>query len=282
VILKELEKIVKDERESGMRDDYVRNVLKEYLQVYVLSFVYTNSSYNKDLIFTGGTCLRHLYELERLSEDVDFDYVKDLDSKKLADDLNDYFSKKYKYSGAVISLKQKGGQILIKFPVLDKLNLQYAGGSNFLYVKMDVSPLPSKNYNAILSSQSKYGFNYVARHYDLPDLLAGKIHAVLRRTVLRDRDDRESVKGRDYFDLLWFVKKNVKPNFLRLSDMLGEKVSSEEVISMLIEKVESVGKYISDFESDMLPLVKNDKAVEFYVANYQEEFIRNIRNVNWL
>ena len=56
---------------------FVRSALKEVLQDYVLNFVYNNKTY-KDLIFTGGTCLRKVYGLPRLSEDLDFDYLETL------------------------------------------------------------------------------------------------------------------------------------------------------------------------------------------------------------
>ena len=79
MIYKELENILKEEKLKGTPNGYIRNLLKEYLQIYVLYFIYTSSDYNKNLIFTGGTCLRHFFGLERLSEDIDFDYINDIE-----------------------------------------------------------------------------------------------------------------------------------------------------------------------------------------------------------
>lgn len=281
MILEELKKVVRDEREKGRSAAFIRNALKEYLQVYILSFVYTSAEYNKAMIFTGGTCLRHFYGLERLSEDVDFDFLSELDTERLAENLERYFVAGYKFSDVAVSLKQQGRQVLIKFPVLDKLELAFAKGSRVLYVKMDLSPVPSMNYKAIVSSQSRYGFNYVARHYDLPDLFAGKIHAILRRKLLKGRDHRPSVKGRDYFDLLWFLRQKIKPNFKRLSDMLGEQLSVSDVVQLLRERVYDLNRMQEDFKADVLPLVQNPNAIGFYVDNYREEFFRYIDNVEW-
>ena len=73
---------------------YLRNLLKEELQVFVLYFIYTGK--HKDLIFTGGTCLRKFYNLPRLSEDLDFDIKdKDFDFLKFQSDLKNYFIKDY-------------------------------------------------------------------------------------------------------------------------------------------------------------------------------------------
>ena len=224
MIYQEVEKIVQRERLKKTHLPYIRSLLKEYLQVYVLYFVYTSKNYSKNLVFTGGTCLRHFYNLERLSDDVDFDYLREFESKKLLDDLKDFFIKRQKYKEVQISLKQRGKQILLKFPVLCQLGLSQADQNNLLYVKVDLSKNPSKHYSIITTSKSKYGFNFAARHYDLPDLMAGKIHAILERKHLKGKEERVSVKGRDYFDLLWFVKKSVKPNIKRLSALLGKTV----------------------------------------------------------
>ncbi len=275
MIKKELEKIVEEERKKDTREDYIRNILKEYLQVYVLSFIYTSPSYNKKLIFTGGTCLRHFYGLGRLSEDIDFDYVSEINSKKLMSDLYDFFEKKYKYSEISISLKQKDKQVLIKFPVLKDLGLAYPGGSELLYVKMDISEIPSKKYSVVTSTQNRYGFNYIAKHYDLPDLMAGKLHAILTRRFLRDKENRESLKGRDYFDLLWFVNKGVRPNIQRLSDMLNEKISMKQLEERVDEKVNNLEKYKQDFKSDLSPLITDPEFIKYYIENYREEYFRN-------
>lgn len=271
MILSELEKIVREEK--GSSNAYIRNVLKEYLQMYVLYFVYTSKKYNKNLIFTGGTCLRHFYGLERLSEDIDFDYIKSFETEKLRQDLENFFKKRYKYEAIQSSLKQKGKQILLKFPVLVQLGLSHKGESDFLYVKLDIEKNASRHYTLETSSKSKFGFNFVAKHYDLSSLMAGKIHAILSRRYLKG--SRESLKGRDYFDLLWFVKNAVKPNVKRLSDLLGKKMILKKMEKELDRKVkEATTKLKSDFRSDLLPLVMNADTVQYYVDNYFDEYRR--------
>lgn len=275
MIYQELEKIVQQERLRKTHLSYIQILLKEYLQVYVLYFIYTSKKYGKNLIFTGGTCLRHFYNLERLSEDVDFDYLREFESKELLEDLKDFFIKIQKYKEIQISLKQKGEQILLKFPVLYQLGLAQAGQSNLLHVKVDLSKNSSKHYSIITTSKSKYGFNFVAKHYDLPDLMAGKIHAILKRRRLRGKEERASVKGRDYFDLLWFVKKGVKPNIKRLSDLLGRTVELKDIERELDQKVEQVStKLKTDFQADLIPFVVNPAIVPAYVHNYKEEYLR--------
>ena len=118
MIYKELEKIIIEEKTKGSLDSYTLNLLKEYLQVYVLYYIYTNSKYNKNLIFTGGTCLRHFYNLPRLSEDLDFDFQESFNSQILLYDLEEYFKKQYKFNEIKLAVTQRGKQIVLKFQVL--------------------------------------------------------------------------------------------------------------------------------------------------------------------
>ena len=74
---------------------FKRNILKEYLQILVLDYLYSHAVYSR-LVFYGGSCLKHLYGLPRLSEDLDFvDLKKEIDLEKLAGDLAVYFKKKH-------------------------------------------------------------------------------------------------------------------------------------------------------------------------------------------
>lgn len=274
MIEKELEKIVREEKGKKSSREYIQNLLKEYLQVYLLYFVYTSHDY-KNLIFTGGTCLRHFYGLERLSVGLDFDYEKKADAGKMLSRINDFFRQRYSYLRMQTSLKQGEEQILLKFPVLKKLGLAESHESDFLYVKMDLAENLATAFNAVKTSKSIYGFNFVARHYDLPDLMAGKLHAILSRRYLRGKENRQSVKGRDYFDLLWFVKKGVRPNIRRLSEMLSEELTMAEVERRCDEKVaQSATRHKNDFESDILPLIMNPDMIGDYVDNYQAEYLR--------
>lgn len=276
MILKELEYVVTEQRARGLPDVYLRNVLKEFLQVYVLFFIYTARPYQKSLIFTGGTCLRHFYGLERLSEDVDFDYIGKFSPQEFLQDVLDFFVTRHKYSAVTAALKQQGHQILLKFPVLHRLGLARGSDSDLLYIKVDVAKIPSSHYAVVTTSQSRFGMNYAARHYDLPDLMAGKLHAILSRRYQKGSENRHSIKGRDYFDLLWFLKAGVRPNLRRLSDMLGESIDLTTLEKRVDARVTAFLKHHkSDYAMDMTPLIKEPQILAMYTASYLEEYLRN-------
>jgi predicted nucleotidyltransferase component of viral defense system len=272
MILEELKKIVREQQRAGRSENYIRNALKEYLQVYVLYFIYTTPQYRQNLIFTGGTCLRHFFDLQRLSEDLDFDCVTKCDSTALANDLKEFFNKKYKYHDVRTAIKQGGRQILLKFPVMKLLGIAENTDSDWVYVKIDLSPLASAHYATQTSTKSSYGMNYAAKHYDLPSLMAGKLHAVLMR-------QRHAIKGRDYFDLLWFVKKAIRPNLQRLSDMLERPVTLDELRTEIDKKVASfASRHKGNFESDMIPLLSDPNMVPIYIDSFHEEYLRSRDN----
>jgi predicted nucleotidyltransferase component of viral defense system len=274
LIIKYLEKIVTEQRILGHPKAYIVNALKEYLQAYVLYYIYTSGTYNKKLIFTGGTCLRHFYELPRLSEDIDFDFNENISVDKLADDLKYFFNIRYKYSAINISLHQQKTQILLKFPVLHELKLAGLSESNNLHIKIDLSENPSKNYNIEISIKSLFGFNFIAKHYDLSSLFSGKLHAILKRNILKGKENTYDIKGRDYFDLLWFLNKSVKPNIARLSDMLGITLTMGELEKELDNKIATmISKYSTSFKSDIIALIEDQDFIDAYIYNYREAYL---------
>ncbi len=280
MILANLQNIVNQENQKGTSKLYIRNLLKEYLQSYILYFIYANDKYTDNLIFTGGTCLRHFYELPRLSEDLDFDYIKKFNSTDLVNDLAKFFKQKYQYDELSIAEKQQGNQLLLKFPVLHALNLADNNASNLLYVKVDLSKNPSQSYKIQKSSKNLLGFNFIASHYDLPSLFSGKLEAIFTRVIKVGKNDRLTIKGRDYYDLLWYLKKAIKPNIQRLSDIINEDISMKELEQRLDSQVRMVtDKYKTDLKNDLLPFIENTKFIELFVDNYYEEYLRNKKQI---
>ena len=105
--------ILKDllEENADSSNLYKRNILKEFLQIYVLDFIYSNEKY-KDLVFYGGSCLSQCYDLPRLSEDLDFvDINNEVNLKKLSFDLEKYFKEKIDLD---LKVKQQKFRIYLK------------------------------------------------------------------------------------------------------------------------------------------------------------------------
>ncbi|HHD92131.1 MAG TPA: hypothetical protein ENL06_00725, partial [Candidatus Portnoybacteria bacterium] len=140
MLKKELKKIVKEEQKRNTPNFVIRNILKEYLQYPVLSFIYNSQEY-RNMIFAGGSCLRICFGLPRMSEDLDFDLKKSdwkkFDIQKLANDIQKYLERNFLLD---VRTKTQGNErIYLKFPILKELGLANASESDLLYVKIEPS-----------------------------------------------------------------------------------------------------------------------------------------------
>ncbi len=191
------------------------NKLREYLQAFVLRSLHESEAF-KPLAFVGGTALRFLHNLPRFSEDLDFSLVT-----------------QEGYVGAEWMAKIKRDLVLAGFNVQVVWNdrkvvhtgwirveglLREAGLSGMpeekLSIKLEIDTRPPLGAHCERKVVSRY-MSFFIQHYDLPSLLAGKLHAVLSRNYS---------KGRDWYDLLWYLSQRppVDPNGELLQNALDQ------------------------------------------------------------
>jgi len=276
MIIEELKSLINISSVQNKSNLYIRSLLKEFLQVYVLNYIYLNPNYNKNFLFTGGTCLRHCFGLNRLSEDLDFDLKNEIDANNLKSSIEAYFKTEFMYDGLQVSILQKGRQLLLKFPVLKELKLATESESDLLYIKLDMSLMASKIYNQNSTLKSINNFNYLVTHYDLPTLFASKIVTILTRQRFLGKENINVVKGRDYFDLLWFLDKKVIPNLDRINDLLESSYTTTDIVGLVDEKVQ-IATTISRqyFKQDLLPFIDNHLILDGYIENFAKNYNQN-------
>ncbi|MEA2020146.1 MAG: nucleotidyl transferase AbiEii/AbiGii toxin family protein [Patescibacteria group bacterium] len=247
---------------------FLRNLLKEVLQGYTLNFIYT-SNYQDDFLFTGGTCLRFCFGLNRLSEDLDLDIKNedDFELDKFLVDLGDYYQKDLQFKDLEIKTAGNERQVYLKFPVLRELGLaEDDSESNILFLRLDINPLPSLVFSEDVSMYSSADFSFVIRRYSLEDIFASKLAAILTREFEKGGGSA-TFKGRDYYDLIWFLQKDVEPNYERIED-LTEFDSREVILKNLDEKVQAVSERA--LEADLLPLFDNPDFVKDFSRQFKE------------
>lgn len=193
---------------------YNRNLIKEYLQVYVLEFIYSHPCYS-NLVFYGGSCLAQCHGLPRLSEDLDFvDLEKKIDVAKMKEELEVFFKNKYNFRVKAAAQKFR---VYLKFPILYKLGLAAKSESDLLFLKVEIFSEFNfcKSFKTEILPLFKFNKSILIKSFDLPTLMATKIRAVLNRQwkkTDKKGDDLMIVKGRDYFDLMWYLEKGIIPN----------------------------------------------------------------------
>lgn len=193
------------------------NRVREYLQSYLLYVIYKKKFF-QDLVFTGGTALRFVHKIRRFSEDVDFSLsynAKAYDFKEMLKSILYEFKLagyemeiKYSSKRAVHSAFLKFSGILFEAGLSPLKNQKIA-------IKMEIDSNPPKGGK---EESSVYNglFTFYMVHYDLASLFAGKVGAVLCRKY---------TKGRDWYDLIWFLSKfkELEPNFIMLNNAMSQK-----------------------------------------------------------
>jgi len=251
---------------------FKRNLLKEYLQIVVLDYIYSHPIYSQ-LSFYGGSCLSHCYKLPRLSEDLDFvDIEKKVDNSVLAEDLQQYFSKSTDLSLKIYTQKSR---IYLKFPILYELGLTTRSETDLLYLKIEIDREFDycKNYENVMIPLFKFNRSIVIKTFDLPTLMATKIRALLNRKWEKtDKEGRKliRVKGRDYFDLMWFLEEGLEPNLNCLKDIKNKKELNEKLLKV-IENIDPLS-----IRLDLEPFIKDSNFVRSISQNMKEFLKRKI------
>ena len=194
------------------------NAIREITQEVAL-FALGKSDFFKYATFQGGTCLRILHGLDRFSEDLDF--VLQVPNREF--DITPFLDKTASIMASfAYDIKVSGGEkndnnVQKRFLKDDSIKkiLSFQHYSQFdkkikIKVELDINP-PIGSVNEIAFCDFPMDFSVVAQN--LPSLFAGKCHALLCR---------EYVKGRDWYDFLWYISSGVSVNDELLSSALNQ------------------------------------------------------------
>lgn len=261
------EQIIEKARQ-GVRVEDRLNLLREELHHLILQETDRKGGFAQ-ICFVGGTALRVVFGLDRFSEDLDFSLASTQEragfdllplllllQKSLEAYGLDCQLKKFKKVGAVQS-----GFFTFKGGLLHGINRAFDPRQK-LYIKFDVDANPPAGGEEEISPVSA-GKLYKVRHYNLPSLFAGKLHAVLFRVY---------TKGRDLYDFLWYVGKGVKVNKVLLENAMEQSqkkkisLTNDTLQSLLMEKFEKTDfalaqKDVDRFLTDPHALTLFDKKV---------------------
>ncbi len=172
-------------------------LVREYLQARVLQ------SFQEDAVFArwaflGGTALRFLHSIPRFSEDLDFSVVQTGDDPGVRTALrrvrSAFEAEGYELHIRVSDRKPVASAFL-RFPaLLQELGLS-PRAAQVLSIKVEVDTHPPSGASMATTIVRRHVTLHL-QHYDKASLLAGKLHAILSRPWL---------KGRDVYDLIWYL-----------------------------------------------------------------------------
>ena len=214
------------------------NLLREYLQAMSLRSLHESEAF-VNLAFVGGTALRFVHDLPRFSEYLDFSldrssgYKPEVWMKKLKNDLQlAGFNARVSWNDRRVVHKS-----WIKVAgVLKDAGLAAMADQN-LSIKLEIDTNPPKGSVSQTGIVNRHAMLSL-RYYDLPSLMAGKIHALITRKY---------AKGRDWYDLLWYRAKrpSIVPNLGQLQNALDQtwgqgKFNAENWKSDVITKLKTI------------------------------------------
>lgn len=243
-----------------------QNALHEIMQEITLAGLYRSGFFEK-AAFYGGTCLRIFHNIQRFSEDLDFSLV----AKGENFQIEDYFPaivSEFRTLGREIEVtkKVKTGNEKVESAFLKDqtdlydLTLKY---EKKVRIKIEVDTNPPLNFETEQKLLLQ-PFSFMTRCFTLPDLYAGKMHAL----VFRNWQNR--VKGRDWYDFEWYVRNNVPLNFehlkVRINEFNGLEMSREEFMLKLKERLASTE--IEKVKKDVAPFIKQTQEMDIWSNDY--------------
>lgn len=214
--------------------------IREVLQNITLYGLSTAGFFSKSA-FYGGTALRIFHDLDRLSEDLDFSlkspdpdfsfdgYLPDLEKVLTSFDLDLEISVRKKTSESTIKsafLKGNTRELLLEmYPGSGLSDNVTSTEVTKIKFEVDIDPPPYAKFETKVSLNP---YLFSVDLYDLPSLFAGKLHAVLCRKW------RDRVKGRDFYDFLYYMSRNVPVNMRHLEARLRQTgcIDSETVFDI--------------------------------------------------
>ncbi len=265
------------------------NALKEIMQEIALLGLW-RSKFFEHAAFYGGTALRILYGLDRFSEDLDFSLLepqKDFDLKPYIRAVESELSSMgfsvtveereksvtTKVESAFIKASTKAHLIKITVPeaIADRVEK-----NKLMKVRFEVDTDPPGGFNTevkVLLQPIPFSVNT----YTMPDLFAGKLHAILQRSW------KGRVKGRDYYDFVWYVSREVPVCLSHLEQRLRQSggwtekkaLSQSDLSGLLQEKF--VNLDVSTAKKEVSPFLRDPAATELWTSDFFLSLIQRLK-----
>ena len=243
-----------------------RNAIFEANQQVILAGLY-NGGFFDVAAFYGGTCLRIFHGLQRFSEDMDFSLLTPDDKF----DFTKYFQPiidEFAIVGREVEIKKKDkkgfGKVESAFlkDNTDVYDVSFQTDKS-IKIKIEVDTQPPLNFGTeqklLLQPHS-----FMTRCFTLPDLFAGKMHALVYRGW------KNRVKGRDWYDFEWYVRHNVPLDFAHFAERVhqfnNEEIRQEVFMAKLKDRLASAD--INQVKNDALPFVRNPNELDIWSNDY--------------
>lgn len=269
--------------------DY-RNAIKEIIQEIALLGLWRAKFFEK-AAFYGGTALRILHQLDRFSEDLDFSLlVSDQNF-----DLSDY-EKAVKQELASLGfianvekkIKSKSNAVdsaFIKINTIQHLLLiglpkQICKGihpEETIKIRFEIDTDPPLDKVITENRLMLLPIPFSVRAFRIEDLFAGKVHAALCR------EWKGRVKGRDWYDLVWFISRGIRMNLAYLEQRMrqsgywisNQELTHKDLSKLFLQKIAMLD--IDSAKADIINFIKDSSRVDIWSKDFFNQIIKEIK-----
>jgi len=259
--------------------EILRNAAKEEIQYYALNFIYHHPKYSKWVMY-GGSALRICHGLNRMSVDLDFEIdqkVTKLFLDNFKKEVENYFKQNYELDSDMLAVKVINNRgLLLKFTIGEELGIEHP--SKQVHVKIDLNYFiaPKIVTERIPINHSQLSF--VIKTYNMSALMASKIAAVLLRGTHGVGKDTYEEKGRDIYDLLWYMEKKAIPD---LDYLIAKSVDVSDLRALFDRLTLQMSKVSNkNLKQDLSPLFYDQNYINDWIANWHESYLRLVEAYN--
>ncbi len=265
--------------------------LREILQELALLGLWRAKFFDK-AAFYGGTALRILHDLDRFSEDLDFSLLRAMPEFRL-ERYSEPLERELAAFGFEVRIERKGKAVetpvqsaFLKADTANELLVIQAGehilrqipAGQTIRIKIedDTAPPPG------IATENRFlllPIPFSVRSYRLPDLFAGKMHAVLCRRW------KNRVKGRDWYDLVWYCARHPELHLDHLEQRMRQSghwsgvtnLGPGDFAGLISEAIDRLD--VAQARREVLPFVKEPEALNVWSREFFQDVVRRIRCV---
>lgn len=262
------------------------NALREIMQEIALAGL-SRSGFFEKAAFYGGTALRIFYGMKRFSEDLDFSLLESDPEFQLQPYLERMVNE-FQALGIEVTVTEKAksrrtaidsaflkpGTEWKELILKEIIPHEKIGMRPDIRIKIEVDTNPPPGF----STEEKLllrPYSFYTKCFSASDLFAGKMHALLFRKW------KGRAKGRDWFDMEWYIRNNIPLHFEHFvvrsqqsGDWNKKKMTKKEFMNLLQEKIQEVS--VDDIKDDIIRFIPDDEPI----AIWSEEYFREI--ASWI
>jgi hypothetical protein len=260
--------------------------LREIMQEIALAGLQRSGFFEK-AAFYGGTAVRIFHGLQRFSEDLDFSLLE-VEPDFSLDNYLIGIQKEFSALGVTVSIEEKiktaktavdsaflkpdttWKELIIK----EILPNESARMRPIIKIKIEVDTKPPPGFTTEEKLLLK-PYSFYVKCFVLPDLFAGKMHALLFRKW------KARVKGRDWFDMEWYVRKGIPLHLEHLvarAQQSGEwkekTMNKEQFMTLLQNKIQSVS--FNHIREDVVRFVPDEEVIAIWSPSYFNDLVQKV------